>query len=449
MRVNVTMNRPRTHEGAPAARLSDEQLLRRAVLSCLLFESEFYEDGQEIAKRIDDVAARVAPETVADLAVEARHRMHLRHVPLLLLRVLARTGAGRPGLVADTIERVISRADELGEFVALYWRDGKRPLSAQVKKGLARAARKFDSYQLAKYNRDAPVKLRDVLFMVHAKPKDEAQAETWRKLVDGALESPDTWEVALSAGADKRETFARLLRERKLGYMALLRNLRNMTEAGVDADLIREAVVARRGADRVLPFRYVAAARACPQMEPWLDQALSEAIAEMPLLPGRTVILVDVSSSMTARLSRRSDLTRMDAAATLGAIVPGDVRLFTFSDQLVEVPPRRGMAGVDVIVKSQPHCGTRLFDAVAELNGRASYDRLIIVTDEQATDPSRYGHWIQGSVSHLPDPTGRHGYMVNVASARNGVGYGRWTHIDGFSESVLRFVHEHERARAD
>ena len=436
MRVNVTLNRPRTHEGAPAVRLSDEQLLRRSVLACLLFESEFYEDGQEIAKRIDETAARVAPETVAELAVEARHRMHLRHVPLLLLRTLARTGAGRPGLVADTVERVVSRADELGEFVALYWQDGKRPLSAQVKKGLARAARKFDAYQLAKYDRDAPVKLRDVLFMVHAKPKDEAQAETWRKLVDGTLESPDTWEVALSAGADKRETFERLLRERKLGYLALLRNLRNMAEAGVDPGLIRDALVARRGADRVLPFRYVAAARACPQMEPWLDQALSEAIAEMPLLAGRTAVLVDVSGSMDAPLSRRSDLKRIDAAAALASIVSGDIRVFTFSNETVEVPPRRGMAGVDAVIGSQPHGGTFLGQAVAMLNAKVPHDRLIVVTDEQSHD-------------QVPDPAARHAYLVNVASNRNGVGYGRWTHIDGFSESVLRFIHEYERARAD
>src|SRR5919202_5447942 len=430
MRVNVTLNRPRTHEGAPAVRLSDEQLLRRSVLACLLFESEFYEDGQEIAKRIDETAARVAPETVAGLAVEARHRMHLRHVPLLLLRTLARTGAGRPGLVAGTVERVVSRADELGEFVALYWQDGKRPLSAQVKKGLARAARKFDAYQLAKYNRDAPVKLRDVLFMVHAKPKDEAQAETWRKLVDGALESPDTWEVALSAGADKRETFERLLRERKLGYLALLRNLRNMAEAGVDQELVREAVVARRGADGVRPFRYVAAARACPQMEPWLDQALSEAIAEMPLLAGRTAVLVDVSGSMDAALSRRSDLKRIDAAAALASIVSGDIRVFTFSNETVEVPPRRGMAGVDAVIGSQPHGGTFLGQAVAMLNATVPHDRLIVITDEQSHD-------------QVPDPVARRAYLVNVASNRNGVGYGRWTHIDGFSESVLRFIHEY------
>ena len=105
--------------------------------------------------------------------------------------------------------------------------------------------------------------------------------------------------------------------------------------------------------------------------------------------------------------------------------------------------PRRGMAGVDAIKNSQPHNGTRLFDAVAELNGRIEHDRLIVITDEQATDPSRYGHWIQGTVSRMPEPKAI-GYCINVASAKNGVGYGRWTHIDGFSEQVIRFIMEME-----
>jgi hypothetical protein len=325
---------------------------------------------------------------------------------------------------------VIQRADELSEFLALYWRGGKRPLSKQVKLGLARAFGKFDAYQLAKYDRDGPVKLRDVLFLSHAKPRDEAQAALWKQVAERTLPTPDTWEVALSAGADKRETFERLLAERKLGYLALLRNLRNMDQAGVDEALVTQAIVERRGAQRVLPFRYVAAARAAPRFEPWLDQALTEAILEAPILSGRTIVLVDVSPSMNVRLSARSDLTRMDAAATLGSIIPGDVRVFSFSNEVVEVPPRRGMAGVDAILRSQPSNGTLLGKAVAHVN-RLPHDRLIVITDEQSQDP-------------VPDPTAAKAYMVNVASARNGVGYGRWTHLDGFSEQVLKFIGEHE-----
>lgn len=442
MRLNVKPTyTERTHEGAPAARLSDEQALRRSVLACLLWEREFYEDGEKIAARILRLAGNVPAATLAALSIEARTEMNLRHVPLLLLSALARHGAGS-SLVSDTIERVIQRADELSEFLVIHAKangvtpDKVKPkLSAQMKKGLARAFGRFDEYQLAKYDRAGAVRLRDVLFLVHAKPKDEAQEALWKRLVAGELTVPDTWEVALSGGADKRETFERLIREGKLGYLALLRNLRNMAQAGCDETLVREAIVARKGgADRVLPFRYVAAARAAPQFEPALDQALSEAVLRMPVLPGKTAILVDVSGSMDFPLSSKSDMKRIDAAAALASVIHGDRRVFTFSHQVVEVPPRLGMAGVDAIVRSQPHGGTYLGAAVAAINAQVPHDRLIVVTDEQSHDP-------------VPDPVAKRAYMVNVASNQNGVGYGNWTRITGFSESIIRFIVESENDR--
>lgn len=442
MRLNVKPTyTERTHEGAPAARLSDEQALRRSVLACLLWEREFYEDGEKIAARILRLAGNVPAATLAALSIEARTEMNLRHVPLLLLSALARQGAGS-SLVSDTIERVIQRADELSEFLVIHAKangvtpDKVKPkLSAQMKKGLARAFGRFDEYQLAKYDRAGAVRLRDVLFLVHAKPKDEAQEALWKRLVAGELTVPDTWEVALSGGADKRETFERLIREGKLGYLALLRNLRNMAQAGCDETLVREAIVARKGgADRVLPFRYVAAARAAPQFEPALDQALSEAVLRMPVLPGKTAILVDVSGSMDYPLSSKSDMKRIDAAAALASVIHGDRRVFTFSHQVVEVPPRLGMAGVDAIVRSQPHGGTYLGAAVAAINAQVPHDRLIVVTDEQSHDP-------------VPDPVAKRAYMVNVASNQNGVGYGNWTRITGFSESIIRFIVESENDR--
>lgn len=428
MRLNIFAKRPAvTHEGAPAAVITAEQALRRSVLSCLLWENEFYEDGQSIADRIAALSIEVTPQVLADLAVEARERFNLRHAPLMLLVGLVRHGGS---LVAPTIERVIQRADDLTEFVAIYWRNGKRPFSKQMKRGLAAAFAKFDAYQLAKYDRDGPVKLRDVLFLIHAKPADEAQAALWKGVAERTLASPDTWEVALSGGADKKATFERLLAERKLGYLALLRNLRNMDQAGVDEALVTEAILARRGAHRVLPFRYVAAARAAPRYERWLDEALMETVLQGPVFDGRTVVLVDVSGSMDWRLSAKSDLSRLDAAATLASVIPGDVRVFTFSNEVVEVPARRGMAGVDAVVRSQPHGGTLLGNAVKHVN-RLPHDRLIVITDEQSHDA-------------VPDPKAAKAYMVNVASTRNGVGYGKWTHIDGFSEAVLTYIREAE-----
>src|SRR5207302_4151851 len=192
------MKQKQTHEGAPAKHISAEQELRRSVLACMLWEDQFYEDGVAIAGRIRELVSKTPAGKVASLAVEAREKMKLRHAPLLLVREMARVATHRH-LVAETLTQVIQRADELAEFVALYWSEGKQPLSAQVKKGLAAAFTKFDEYALAKYNRAMPVKLRDVLFLCHAKPVDAAQAELWKNLVDDALTTPDTWEVALSA----------------------------------------------------------------------------------------------------------------------------------------------------------------------------------------------------------------------------------------------------------
>jgi 60 kDa SS-A/Ro ribonucleoprotein len=445
-RLNLRLKAPwpRTHEGAPAARnLTIEQQLRRSVLSCLLWEKEFYEDSQSIADRIATLAEQAPPAMVASLAIEAREAFNLRHAPLLLLAVLAKTGAGTR-LVSETIEAVIRRADELSELLTIYWRNGKTPLSAQIKKGLALAFKKFDAYQLGKYDRGNVIRLRDVLFLSQAKPANDDQQLLWKQLVDNELFAPDTWEVALSGGADKKETFERLIRDRKLGYLALLRNLRNMVNAGCDLNLVREAILAREGAQRVLPFRYVAAARACPVLEPALDDALRASIGEMAPFTGLTAVLVDVSSSMDMRLSARSDLTRKDAAAALAAILPGKVRMLSFADQVIELPPRRGMAAIDAIRHSQ-NGGTRLFDAIETVNREVGYDRLIVITDEQAF-PANVD-LLQGrerSARRTCPPPNGIGYMINVASYRNGVGYGPWCHIDGFSEQVLRFIAEHE-----
>jgi 60 kDa SS-A/Ro ribonucleoprotein len=417
----------RTHEGAPARNISTELQLRRSVLACLLWEGQFYEDGVEIAGRIAELVPKVAAEKVAALAVEGREKMKLRHAPLLLVREMARHASHR-GFVAETLARVIQRADEMAEFVAIYWKDGRVPLSAQVKKGLAAAFPKFDEYALAKYDRGGPVKLRDVLFLAHAKPRDEAQAEVWKRLIAGELTAPDTWEVALSSGAEKREAWERLLREQKLGALALLRNLRNMREAGVEEELVLSALGSMSTA-RVLPFRFLAAARYAPQWEEALEHAMLKCVASQEKLSGKTIVLVDVSGSMIAPLSHRSEMQRTDAAYGLAVLlreIGEKVAVFSFSDALVEVPACRGFALRDAIDASQRHNSTQLGQAVDELNRKHSCDRLIVITDEQAHDK-------------VPAPKGK-GYVINVASYKNGVGYGKWTHIDGWSESVVEYI---------
>lgn len=428
-----------TREGARAVRFTPEMELKRALMNCLLWEDQFYEDGVAIADRIKALVPKVAPAKVAQLAIEAREVMKLRHAPLLVIREMARNEKHR-ALVADTLVRVIQRPDEMTELLAIYWADAlgpmqqrkRQPVSAQVKKGLARALTKFDAYQLAKWDRDGAVRIRDVLFLVHAKPRDAEQAKVWKQLVDGELASPDTWEVSLSAGKSKRETFERLIAERKLGGLALLRNLRLMQTAQVPRETIAGAIEAMR-TDRILPYRFITAARYAPDFEPELEAAMLKSVKDHVQLPGQTRLLIDVSGSMFATLSVQSEMTRAEAAcglAILACEICDEVEIFTFSNEVVKVPPRRGFALRDAIINSQPHGGTYLGKAVTEIDRKG--DRLIVFTDEQSHD-------------EVPEPRAR-GTMVNVASYQHGVGHGAWTRVNGFSEAVVAWIAASETA---
>jgi 60 kDa SS-A/Ro ribonucleoprotein len=438
MRTNLAVKHPAalTEEGGIAARINPEKELRRTVASCMLWEDGFYESGASIADRIKTLVPLCSPAFVAACAFEARTKMKLRHDPLLLVREMARHVSHRL-LVAKLLPDVIQRADELAEFLAIYWKDGQdQPVSKQVKTGLAAAFLKFNEYQFAKYNRDGAVKLRDVLFLCHAKAQTPEQDALFKKIIDGTLATPDTWEVALSGGADKKATFERLMADGQLGALAFLRNMRNMQEAGVSTDAVK-AYAGTVDIARVLPFRFIAAARAVPAWEGLLEPMMLRACEGREKLAGKTIVMLDVSGSMFSPISAKSDLQRIDAACGVAILLRelcADVEIITFSDNVAQVPPRRGFALRDAIVASQHHAGTRMGAAVECVNRERTFDRYVVLTDEQSNDS-------------VPSPAGR-GYVINVASNKNGVGYGAWNHIDGWSEAVIDYIQEFEKETA-
>jgi 60 kDa SS-A/Ro ribonucleoprotein len=142
--------------------------------------------SEVISSRIAELVPKVAAEKAAAVAIEAREQMNFTHVSLLVVREMCRHKAHR-ALVAETLARVARQPEDLIEFVAMYWKDGRVPLASQAKKGLAAAFPKFDERQLAACKPKGPIKLRDVLFLSHAKPRDEAQAAVWKRLIWGRL----------------------------------------------------------------------------------------------------------------------------------------------------------------------------------------------------------------------------------------------------------------------
>ena len=437
-RMNTTVDRPpvRTHEGGPGERhVTPIDQLRRTALTCLLWEDTFYESGAGVAARLKALIPQCRAEDVAALAVQARDEMYLRHLPLFLVRELARVPGNGP-LVADTLERVIQRPDELTEYLAIYWggktNEKPRPekLSKGSQRGLARAFRKFNEYSLAKYDRDHGVKLVDALRLAHSKPRDPEQSDLFKRVTKRTLVTPDTWETELSAGKDKKATFERLLREEKLGALATIRNLRNMVEAKVD----RALIVARLNdrLDKVLPFRFLAAARHAPSFAQELSDAMLRKTADMPKLSGATHVVVDVSPSMHDALSGKSEMTREDAACGLAVLVrelAPACRVFAFSNVCREASNVRGIPLVEAIKRAVPSNGTRLGAAMTHVaNECGTTDRVIVITDEQSEDriTARFDR----------------AYLINVASHANGVDTQQTglTRINGWSERVLDYV---------
>lgn len=448
MKLNKKTNPVYTHGGAVATKANAELSLRRSVMSCLLWEDSFYEDGESIADRIVDLVGKVKPEKVARIAVEARNDQKLRHVPLLLARAMAKLPSHRE-YVEEVLTEIIQRPDELSEYLSIYWKNGKEPLSAASKRGLARAFLKFDEYQLAKYaGGKSQIKLRDVMNLVHPVPANTDQAKLWKKLLEDQLETPNTWEVALSSGGDKKKEWTRLIEENALGGLAILRNLRNMEQAGVNKELIRQAI--RQGNfSRVLPFRFIAASKHAPKYETELEEAMFRATASLPKLTGKTLLVVDTSGSMWhGQVSRHSDLSRVDAATALTILLREqceDPVIYATAGNdssrihaTTLVPARRGFALHDAIWGSamrQKIGGGGIFlkqcmDYLFEQEKEA--DRIIVLTDEQDCD-----------VKCNPSSAktfGKQNYLINVSVEKNGIGYGKWTHISGWSEGIVNYI---------
>src|SRR5271157_3434512 len=457
----------KTAEGGAAVRIGAVAQLQRLLNACMLWEDNFYSNGQDVATLMRELVREVPAEKCAELAIKAREEQKLRHAPLLIVYEMTLASKAHKLLVGETLARVIQRPDEITEFVAIYWKlNGKKsPLSKQVKLGLAAAFNKFSEHALAKYNRDKDIKLADVLALVHAKPKDKETGLIFAKLANKdrlpkktksaqfpvantyralnrefvGLVTPDTWEVALSGGADKKETFERLIAEDKLGGLAMIRNLRNMQEAGVSDAVIKKGL-AQMNSERVLPFRFIAAAKYAPKFEAHLEGAMFKCLDGHEKLAGKTVLLVDVSGSMDASISRKSDLQRVDAAAALAMLLREtceDVVIYTFSEREALVPTRRGFALAEAVKGSQSHGGTYLGrSSQAVALKEADADRVIVITDEQAHD----------TVGNPFRKTGAKSYLINVANERNGVGYKNgWKHIDGWSESCIDYIVAEER----
>lgn len=438
--------------GALAAKESNIALLRRVTLANLLWENTAYCDGKSIAEEIERLIPLCKAEDVYTMALAARQLQKLRHTPLFIAREMCKYPEHRL-FVRDLLPKIITRADMLTDFLALYWKDGKKPIPNQAKKGLAEAFHNFNEYKFAKYDRNAAIKLRDVMFLCHPKPRDAYEKKLFQMVAERRLQTSLTWETMLSAGVDKKLTWTTLINEGKIGGLAFLRNLRNMRDAGVDKDVIRHGFETLKGS-MLTPMNFLMAARINPMFEGDIEDAMIASYASLPKIPGRTLFILDCSGSMGSRISDKSELTRLDTAKAMTMLAANQCEDFELvvtagndgtrihTSKVIKYPSR-GFNLLKQIEEAQREIGwggiftRQCLEWSREQFPDTQFDRIIIFSDSQDCDwPNK----------RVPKPFGKYNYICDVSAERRGVNYrGVWTaEVSGFSEHFLTFIAAYE-----
>jgi 60 kDa SS-A/Ro ribonucleoprotein len=414
------------HAGGAAHRLAPRLEIATLVLSSMLAD-RFYAPGSQDAQRVQGLVAGLAAHGdarfAAQAALYARHQHGLRSITHVVAGEVGRVCQGQPW-GRRFFDRIIRRPDDATEIVG-YTLATYGGLPNAMKRGFAKALVRFDAHQIAKYRGDGHVmKLVDVVNLCHPKgPEGSAIAH----LVKGTIAPADTWERALSEAGSKAQAEAaaaaaahgdaadgetqmaadlaatmkgaawvRLLAERKLGYLACLRNLRNIVQQAPEAIEAACALIADPAAIRkslVFPFQLAAAADALRGIGgpgaavalAAVSRATDLALGNVPDLPGRTLVAVDDSGSMTQGQGPRRpiDIAALFAAVLVKRLPGADLMLFSDEARYRTVDTTSSVLGIAREITHQAKAAGTNFHAIFQAAGKTRYDRVIILSDMQ------------------------------------------------------------------
>ena len=390
-----------------------------SILLTSFAQDQFYQKESDIYKRLGSLIQDCDPEFVAKAAVYARTQFGMRSISHVVASDLAKRLGGKPW-AKEFYNKIVHRVDDMGEILAYHMnKNGK--VTNPMKKGFATAFERFDKYALAKYKGEGKgMKLIDVVNIVHPVPV-ENNAEAIRALVKGELKSFDTWESELTkAGQEakteeekeelKKDVWVKLIREKKIKYFALLRNLRNIIEQA--PEIITEALellVDEKSIKKslVLPFRYLSAYRAINELSDGkivrtvlmaINKALDISVSNVPKFDGETLVVLDTSSSMTQNRNKEG-MTPAEIGALFAAVLvkANNCDFLTFDEvaRYVNMNPMDSTITLAGALRF-PGGGTNFHTIFRAAN--KPYDRIIILSDMQGwighTTPSgTFNEW--------------------------------------------------------
>lgn len=368
-----------------------------SILLTSFASDQFYRSGADTFDRLKQLVSSWDKLFVAKAAVYTRTKFGMRSISHVVASELAKHISGEKW-AKDFYKAIVYRPDDMMEIIAYHTaNNGKIPMS--LKKGFAKAFDKFDKYALAKYRGESKgFKLIDIVNLVHPKPV-EGNKDAINALVKGELRSFDTWETELTkAGQEadteeqkdelKKEAWTKLIKEKKIGYFALLRNLRNIIEQA--PDILSEALellVSERLIKKslVLPFRFTTAYEEIQKLNSGkevretlvaLNKAVDISIANVPKFEGNTLVVLDVSGSMSGKPAQIGSLF----SAVLVKSNNADFMVFSDRAAYRNVNP---MDSTITIANSMRFSdgGTNFHSIFQAANKK--YDRIIILSDMQ------------------------------------------------------------------
>lgn len=444
------------HEGHVAYSMTAKSKLVTQVLTSFFNEKKFYGDNSNEIKETILEVIKTDPEFVSKLAVFARRVFNMRSIAHVLTGYLAHEVNGKP-FVRDTVRGITVRGDDVTELLAFYISEFGKPIPNSLKKGIGDAMKNFDEYTLAKYKGSGKgVKMRDILCLCRPKPTSKEQEALWKRCLEGKLATPKTWETELSAKGNKKEVWEDLIASKSIGYMAMLRNLRNILEA--NPDNLSQALLYISNPSAVrnskqLPFRFLSAYKSVQKISSSavltaLELAVDASVDNLPKIPGKTVIAIDVSGSMTCgNISGNSNVCPMDIAIMLGLIanrICEDAIVYTFDHRVrrMAIPSNSGILS-SVMNFREYGGGTNMslpFDAM--LKERVKADRIIVLSDNECN-----GWWgtstIQANADKYRLETGNDIWVHAVDLEGYGTQqfHGPKTNIiAGWSEKIFDFI---------
>lgn len=434
--------------GGTGYEMSPELALYAQACTSLMVPTYYIPSTNDQLNRIKANLSKVDPYFAAQLAVYVREQMNLRTLPLVLTVELAKIHRG-DNLIRRLSRRVIKRADELVNIVELYTkanslkpREGTEyspkkiyKLSNQLKRGIADAFHNFDEYQFSKYNRPGEIKLRDVMFLTHPKPRNAAERELFNRIANDNLETAYTWETQMSqagqTGRDKKEVWVEMINSGRMNYMSMLRNLRNFLKEDLPEDVLMKVADYISNPRNVrnskqLPFRFLSAYRMLggqpntryghptiwgaepeekvdvsrhPMVGAFLE-ALELAVIvsadNMPIFRDETALLAsDVSGSMQQPVSEKSVIQNFDIGILLAMIAQvrcnsATVGMFgNIWKPIDSLPRERILAATNEMHRREGEVGYSTHGykvlewALGMFKRGMKYDRVMIFTDCQ------------------------------------------------------------------